>query len=84
MVLIYNLTLSNDTIALYISISACAMPSQTNHVRVWILSANAAAVADKGFHFVHMEADLFTWYVHPVVTPFPFTSHNITSLPYMP
>ena len=59
MVLNYNLTLSNDTIALYVSIPACAMPSQTDRVRVWISSADAAAVADKGFRFIHAAANPF-------------------------
>ena len=59
MVLNYNLTLSNDTIALYVSMFARAMPSQTNRLRVWISSADAAAVADKGFRFIHAAANPF-------------------------
>ena len=59
MVLNYNLTLSNDTIALYVSILACAMFALTNLVRVWISSTDAAAVAAKGFRFVHAASDSF-------------------------
>jgi len=59
MVLNYNLTLSNDTIAMYVSIFACAMYALTNLVRVWISSANAAAVAAKGFRFVQAPSNSF-------------------------
>jgi hypothetical protein len=54
MVLNYNLTLSNDTIAMYVSkISARTVHVFTKLPRVWISSTDAAAVAEKGIRFVH-------------------------------
>jgi hypothetical protein len=65
MVLNHNLTLSNDTIAMYvtqrISSPACApSPMLMLYIaRVWISSSHVAAVAAKGFHIVHAASDSF-------------------------
>jgi hypothetical protein len=72
MVLNYNLTLSNDTIAMYVSFFARVMFILTNLVRVWISSADAAAVAEKGLRFVHAASNSF-YLVRP-------PSHYHTSL----
>jgi hypothetical protein len=67
MVLNYNLTLSSDdTIVMYVIghfSPTCLVPSRimlTMFIaRVWRTSSNAAAVAAKGFRFVHAASDSF-------------------------
>ena len=61
MVLDYNLTLSNDTVAMYVT--GHHVPSRImltmSIARVWRTSSNAAAVAAKGFRFVHAASNSF-------------------------
>jgi hypothetical protein len=67
MVLDYNLTLSNDTVAMYVIGQAISLlllvPSRIVLkmfiARVWRTSSNAAAVAAKGFRFVHAASNAF-------------------------
>ena len=65
MVLDYNLTLSTDTIVMYVTVqlSLLLVPSHimlTMFIaRVWKTSSDAAAVAAKGFHFVHAASNSF-------------------------
>ena len=62
MVLNFNLTLSNDTIALYVTAISPTIPSQTlmcNIARVWISSSDAAAVTAKGFRIIHAASNSF-------------------------
>lgn len=60
MVLNYNLTLSNDTIVMYVAghlSPTCALTMFVD--RVWISSDDVAAVAAKGFHVVHAASNSF-------------------------
>jgi hexosaminidase len=59
MVLNFNLTLSNDTIALYVSTSPTPSQKLMYVARVWISSADAASVAAKGFRFIHAASNSF-------------------------
>jgi len=66
MVLNYNLTLDNETVAMYVTSHlspTCLVPSRimlTMFIaRVWRTSSNAAAVAAKGFRFVHAASNSF-------------------------
>lgn len=90
MVLNYNLTLSNDTVAMYVTghlSPTCLVPSRimlTMFIgRVWRTSSNAAAVAAKGFRFVHAASNSF-YLVRSIPlshqTTFPA---DLTSLPRM-
>lgn len=80
MVLNYNLTLSNDTIAMYVCASTSHTPainrSQTlmRHFfsRVWISSADAAAVAAKGYRFVHAASNSF--YLVRLIEPLSYST----------
>jgi hypothetical protein len=62
MVLNFTLTLLNDTIILYVSTFFLSLiPSRTLMWidRVWISSDDAAAVAAKGFRFIHAASNSF-------------------------
>ncbi len=61
MVLDHNITLSNNTIVLYadLSVSLLHYTDALLIDRVWISSANAAAVAKKNFRLVHGPSDYF-------------------------
>ena len=59
MVLEHNVTLSNDTIVLYVQINSLCMAYLLIMTSVWISSANAAAVAAKNFRLVHGPSDYF-------------------------
>jgi len=64
MVLDYNLTLSDETIAMYVTghlSPTCALRIILTMFisSVWRTSSNTAAVAAKGFRFVHAASDLF-------------------------
>ena len=60
MTLNYDLTLSSDTvtIAMYVS-NFFSRYTLTNLGRVWISSADAATVAEKGFRFVRAASNSF-------------------------
>jgi hypothetical protein len=61
MVLDYNLTLSNDTIVLYVTacLSLYSHKLMYTFTRVWISSSDAAAVAAKGFRIIHAASNSF-------------------------
>lgn len=60
MVLNYNLTLSDDTIVMYVTGHLSPTCALTMFIaRVWISSSDAAAVAAKGFHIVHAASNSF-------------------------
>lgn len=61
MVLDHNVTLSNDTVVMYVVSLVCLLPHHISLplLRVWISSANAAAVAEKNFRIVHGPSDFF-------------------------
>ncbi len=66
MALDHNVTLSNDTLVMCASIlqpraESCRRVITDVHVecRVWISSANAAAVTEKGYQIIHAPSDYF-------------------------
>ena len=60
MALNYQVTLSNDTIIMYVVFHCSSLVSVfTSYIRVWISSQNAAAVTAKGLRIVHSPSDYF-------------------------
>lgn len=60
MALNYNVTLSNDTVVMYVVFHYSLLASVlTPYIRVWISSQNAAAVTAKGLRIVHSPSDYF-------------------------
>lgn len=59
MVLEHNVTLANDTVVMYVPHMRTLERKLIVSNRVWISSANAAAVAEKNFRIVHGPSDYF-------------------------
>lgn len=59
MVLEHNVTLENDTVVMYVPHLRTLERELIVSNRVWISSANAAAVAEKNFRIVHGPSDYF-------------------------
>jgi len=55
-----NVTLSNETVVMYVVFRYSLLASVlTPYIRVWISSQNAAAVAAMGLRLVHSPSDFF-------------------------
>lgn len=60
MVLQHNVTLGNDTVVMCVKfVQAQYLLHSHAFFRVWISSANAAAITAKGFRLVHSPSDYF-------------------------
>jgi hexosaminidase len=70
MVLDHNVTLNKDTIVMWVLLYSSEPNTQTPSSRVWISSADAAQVAEKGFRIVHAPSNYFYLVSRPQLLEF--------------
>jgi hexosaminidase len=77
MALDHNVTLSKDTVVMYVVFHYSLVPSGlTFYIRVWISSQDASAVTAKGLRIVHSPSDYFYLVINYLLFCIAFPSDN--------